>query len=34
MKPMSLFESKDSNRKISLLDLKNGKRDIDGIKTD
>lgn len=34
MKPMSLFESKDSNGKISLLDLKNGKRDIDGIKTD
>lgn len=34
MKPMSLFESKDSNRKISLLDLKNGKRDIDEIKTD
>ena len=34
MKPMSLFESKESNRKISLLDLKNGKRDIDGIKTD
>ena len=34
MKPMSLYESKDSNGKISLLDLKNGKRNIDGITTD
>ena len=34
MKPMSLYESGESNGKISLLDILNGKRDIDGIKTD
>ncbi len=34
MKTMSLYESGDSNGKISLLDLMNGKRDIDGISTD
>ena len=34
MKPMSLYESGDSNGKISLFDLMNGKKNIDGIKTD
>ena len=34
MKPMSLYESGESNGKISLSDILNGKRDIDGIKTD
>ena len=34
MKPMTLFESGDSNGKISFRDLVNGKRDIDGIKTE
>jgi len=34
MKPMTLFESGESNGKISLLDILNGKRDIDGIKTE
>lgn len=34
MKPMTLFESGDSNGKISLTDILEGKRDIDGIKTD
>lgn len=34
MKPMTLAESGDSNGKISLEDIKNGKRDIDGITTD
>lgn len=34
MKPMTLYESGDSNGEISLLDLLNGKRNIDGIKTD
>lgn len=34
MKPMTLFESGDSNGKISLTDILNGKREIDGIKTD
>ena len=34
MKPMTLYESNDSNGKISLSDLLVGKRDIDGIKTD
>lgn len=34
MKPMTLFESGDSNGKISLKDVLNGKREIDGIKTD
>lgn len=34
MKPMTLFESGDSNGKISFSDIVNGKRDIDGIKTD
>lgn len=34
MKPMSLYESGESNGKISLLDILNGKRDIDGIKRD
>lgn len=33
MKPMSLYESGDSNGKISLSDLVNGKKDIDGITT-
>ena len=33
MKPMTLYESGDSNGKISLNDLLNGKRDIDGIKS-
>ena len=32
MKPMTLFESGDSTGEISLLDIMNGKRDIDGIK--
>jgi len=32
MKPMSLYESSESNKKISLLDILNGKRDIDGTK--
>ena len=31
---MTLYESGESNGKISLLDILNGKRDIDGIKTD
>lgn len=34
MKPMTLFESNDSNGLISLTDILNGKRNIDGIKTD
>lgn len=34
MKPMTLFESGDSNGKISLSEILNGNRDIDGIKTD
>lgn len=34
MKPMTLYESGDSNGKISLKDLIDGKRNIDGIKTD
>lgn len=34
MKPMTLYESGDSNGKISLKDLLNGKKDIDGIKSD
>lgn len=34
MKPMTLYETGDSNGKISLADLLAGKRDIDGIKTD
>ena len=34
MKPMTLFESGDSNGKISLRDILNGNREIDGIKTD
>ena len=31
---MTLFESDDSNGKISLKDVLNGKKDIDGIKTE
>ncbi|MCL2221367.1 MAG: DUF4143 domain-containing protein [Oscillospiraceae bacterium] len=34
MKPMTLFESGESNGTISLSDLLGGKRDIDGIRTD
>ena len=34
MKPMTLFESGDSNGEISFRDIVNGKRDIDGIKTE
>ena len=34
MKPMTLFESGDSNGKISLEAVLNGERNIDGIKTD
>ena len=34
MKPMTLFESGDSNGKISLKDILAGKRDIDGVQTD
>ena len=34
MKPMTLFESGDSNGKISLKDILDGKREIDGIRTD
>ena len=34
MKPMTLYESGESNGKISLTDILNGKRDIDGIRTD
>lgn len=34
MKPMTLYESGDSNGKISLKDILDGKRDIDGITTD
>jgi len=34
MKPMTLYESGDSNGKISLLDILNGNRNIDGITTD
>lgn len=34
MKPMTLVESGDSNGKISLTDILNGNRNIDGIKTD
>lgn len=34
MKPMTLFESGDSNGKISLSEILNGNRDIDGIKTE
>ena len=33
MKPMTLYESGDSNGKISLKDILDGKRDIDGIKS-
>jgi len=33
MKPMALYESGDSNGKISLKDILDGKRDIDGIKS-
>lgn len=33
MKPMTLYESGESNGKISLKDILNGKRDIDGIKS-
>lgn len=33
MKPMTLYETGESNGKISLTDLLNGKRKIDGIKT-
>ena len=33
MKPMTLFESGDSNGKISLKGILDGKRDIDGIQT-
>lgn len=34
MKPMTLYESSDSNGKISLSEILNGNRDIDGVKTD
>ena len=34
MKPMTLYESGDSNGAVSIADLLNGKTDIDGIKTD
>ncbi len=34
MKPMTLYESGESNGKISLADIKNGQVNIDGIKTD
>ena len=34
MKPLSLFESNESNGLISIKDILNGKVDIDGIKTD
>lgn len=34
MKPMTLFESGDSNGRISLSEILNGNRNIDGIKTD
>lgn len=34
MKPMTLFESGDSNGKISLKEILNGKQKIDGIKTE
>lgn len=34
MKPLTLYESGDSNGKISLKDIVSGKRNIDGIKTD
>lgn len=34
MKPMTLYESGDSNGKISLNEILNGNRQIDGIKTD
>ena len=34
MKPMTLFESGDSNGKISLSNIVKGNRNIDGIKTD
>ena len=34
MKPMTLFESGESNGKISLTDIRNKKTNIDGIKTD
>lgn len=34
MKPMTLFESGDSNGKISLADILKGNREIDGIQTD
>lgn len=34
MKPMTLYESLDSNGKISLSEILNGNRDIDGVKTD
>lgn len=34
MKPMTLYESGDSNGKISLLEILNGNRNIDGIKTE
>lgn len=34
MKPMTLYESGSSNGKISLMDILDGKRDIDGVTTD
>ena len=34
MKPLTLYESGESNGKISLKEILDGKRDIDGIKTD
>ncbi len=34
MKPMTLYESKDSNGTISLKDILDGKRDVDGMQTD
>ena len=34
MKPMTLYESGDSNGKISLKEILEGNREIDGIKTD
>lgn len=34
MKPLTLFESGESNGKISLLEILNGNRNIDGIRTD
>lgn len=34
MRPLTLYESGDSNGKISLNDILSGNRDIDGITTD